>query len=414
MFPGRMNFLTELREGLSISFAAIRANKMRAALTTLGIVIGIVTVTLMGTAIEGLNRSFMQSVSTLGADVLYVDRQNWVNHSHAEWLAMMKRRELSIDQCRALEKQATFAVAVAPITSHQYPVKFKNRRSDSVEVLGTTEAYQATSGIGLAQGRFITAAEAEGGRPVCVIGTDVATNLFLHETPLGKPIAVGPRTFEVVGVMEKQGSLFGAFSLDNRVIIPLRQFTTWFWSNPSLTIAVKVSNVAQLEDQREELRHVMRRIRHIAPGQPDDFSINQQDQIVAMFHRVAGTIAAIGLFITGLSLFVGGIGIMNIMFVSVAERTREIGIRKAIGAKRRTILLQFLIEAARICLLGGLIGLAIAWPVTFVIQKFLPATMSFSVMGIALLVSLVTGVLSGFFPAWRAARMNPVDALRAE
>ncbi|MBP9914298.1 MAG: ABC transporter permease [Verrucomicrobia subdivision 3 bacterium] len=409
-----MNFLTELREGLSISFAAIRANKMRAALTTLGIVIGIVTVTLMGTAIEGLNRSFMQSVSTLGADVLYVDRQNWVNHSHAEWLAMMKRRELSIDQCRALEKQATFAVAVAPITSHQYPVKFKNRRSDSVEVLGTTEAYQATSGIGLAQGRFITAAEAEGGRPVCVIGTDVATNLFLHETPLGKPIAVGPRTFEVVGVMEKQGSLFGAFSLDNRVIIPLRQFTTWFWSNPSLTIAVKVSNVAQLEDQREELRHVMRRIRHIAPGQPDDFSINQQDQIVAMFHRVAGTIAAIGLFITGLSLFVGGIGIMNIMFVSVAERTREIGIRKAIGAKRRTILLQFLIEAASICLLGGLIGLAIAWPVTFVIQKFLPATMSFSVMGIALLVSLVTGVLSGFFPAWRAARMNPVDALRAE
>ena len=409
-----MNFVTELREGLSISFAAIRANKMRAALTTLGIVIGIVTVTLMGTAIEGLNRSFMQSVSTLGADVLYVDRQNWVNHSHAEWLQTMKRRELSIDQCRALEKQAAFALAIAPITSHYYPVKFKNRRSDSIEVLGTTEAYQVTSAIGLAQGRFLTAAEAEGGRPVCVIGNDVATNLFLHETPLGKPITVGPRTFEVVGVMEKQGSLFGAFSLDNRVIIPLRQFTTWFWSNPSLTIAVKVSNVTQLEDQREELRHVMRRIRHIAPGQPDDFSINQQDQFVEMFHRVAGTIAAIGLFITGLSLFVGGIGIMNIMFVSVAERTREIGIRKAIGAKRRTILLQFLIEAASICLLGGFIGLAIAWPVTFMIQKFLPATMSFSVMGIALLVSLVTGVLSGFFPAWRAARMNPVDALRAE
>lgn len=412
--PGRMNFFTELREGLSISFAAIRANKLRAALTTLGIVIGIVTVTLMGTAIEGLNRSFLQSVSILGADVLYVDRQNWVNHSHAEWLAMMKRRELSIDQCRALEKQASFAVAVAPIAGVNNPVKYKNRRSDSVEVLGTTEAYQVTSGIGLAQGRFITTAEAEGGRPVCVIGTDVATNLFLHETPLGKTISVGPRKFEVVGVMEKQGSLFGAFSLDNRVIVPLRQFTTWFWSNPSLTIAVKVSNVAELEDQREELRQVMRRIRHIAPGQPDDFSINQQDQIVEMFHRVAGTIAAIGLFITGLSLFVGGIGIMNIMFVSVAERTREIGIRKAIGAKRRTILIQFLIEAASICLLGGLIGLAIAWPVTLVIQNYLPATMSFSIMGIALLVSLVTGVLSGFFPAWRAARMNPVDALRAE
>jgi putative ABC transport system permease protein len=158
----------------------------------------------------------------------------------------------------------------------------------------------------------------------------------------------------------------------------------------------------------------MRRIRRIAPGEPDDFSINQQDEIVAMFHRVAGTIAGIGLFITGLSLFVGGIGIMNIMFVSVAERTREIGIRKAIGAKRRAILLQFLIEAAVICLLGGLIALALAWPVTLVIQTFLPATLSAAVMGIALVVSLVTGVLSGFLPAWRAARMNPVDALRAE
>jgi len=409
-----MNFFTELREGMSISFAAIRANKLRAALTTLGIVIGIVTVTLMGTAIQGLDRSFMKSISSLGADVLYVSRQNWINHSHAEWLEMMKRREISMDQSRALERQAGFALAVAPSVDTYMAVKFKNRRSDSVNVVGTTESYLLTSGVGLSQGRFLTAAEAEGGRPVCVIGSQVATNLFIREPPLGSRISVGPRTFEVVGVMETQGSMLGAFSLDNRVIIPLRQFTTWFWSNPDLDLAVKVKNVVELEEAREELRHVMRRIRHVKPGQPDDFAINQQDQFVEMFHRVAGTIAAIGLFITGLSLFVGGIGIMNIMFVSVAERTREIGIRKAIGAKRRTILLQFLIEAASICLLGGLIGLAIAWPVTLLIQKFLPATMSFGIVGIALLVSLVTGVLSGFFPAWRAARMNPVDALRAE
>ena len=409
-----MNFFTELREGLGISLGAIRGNKMRAALTTLGIVIGIVTVTLMGTAIEGLNRSFMQSISSLGADVLYVSRQNWITRSHAEWLEMMKRREISTDQCRALERQAGFALAVAPAADDYKSVKFKNRRSDSVDVVGTTEAYLLTSGVGLSQGRFLTAAEAEGGRPVCVVGSQVATNLFLHETPLGNRITIGPRTFEVVGVMESQGSMLGAMSLDNRVLIPLRQFTTWFWSNPDLEIAVKVKNVTQLEDAREELRHVMRRIRRVKPGAPDDFSINQQDQFVEMFHRVAGTIAAIGLFITGLSLFVGGIGIMNIMFVSVAERTREIGIRKAIGAKRRTILLQFLIEAATICLLGGLIGLGIAWPVTLVIKNFLPATMSFTVVGIALLVSLVTGVVSGFLPAWRAARMNPVDALRAE
>src|SRR5205823_823800 len=141
-------------------------------------------------------------------------------------------------------------------------------------------------------------------------------------------------------------------------------FVASFWSYPDYQIQVKVSELSQIEDAKEELRTVMRRIRHLAPTDPDDFSINQQEQFIEMFHRVAGTIAAIGLFITGLSLFVGGIGIMNIMFVSVAERTREIGIRKAIGAKRRTILVQFLMEAATICLLGGLIGLSIAWPVT--------------------------------------------------
>lgn len=151
-----------------------------------------------------------------------------------------------------------------------------------------------------------------------------------------------------------------------------------------------------------------------AAGEDDDFSINQQENFVSTFNRVAGTIAAVGLFITGLSLFVGGIGIMNIMFVSVAERTREIGIRKAIGARRRTILLQFLIESAAICLIGGLVGLAIAYPLTFLMNHFLPAQMSLTAAGAAMSVALITGVVSGFLPAWRAARMNPVDALRNE
>jgi putative ABC transport system permease protein len=159
----------------------------------------------------------------------------------------------------------------------------------------------------------------------------------------------------------------------------------------------------------------MRHIRHLAPGEPDNFAINQQDLIVKMFHQQTSTIAIIGLFVTSLSLFVGGIGIMNIMFVSVAERTREIGVRKAIGAKRRNILLQFLIEAACICLMGGLIGLGIAWLVTLLVTHFLfTATLSLNIVIIAVLVSLFTGVVSGFLPAWRAARMDPVDALRSE
>ena len=169
-----------------------------------------------------------------------------------------------------------------------------------------------------------------------------------------------------------------------------------------------------MDESKEELRGVMRKIRKVDPGADDDFSINQQEALTTAFGRVSSVIASVGLFITGLSLFVGGIGIMNIMFVSVAERTREIGIRKAIGAKRRAILLQFLTEAASICLFSGLVGLAIAFPLTFAIGKFLPAHMSLTVVVVALLVSLLTGVISGFFPAWRAARMNPVDALRNE
>src|ERR1041385_1031876 len=325
-----------------------------------------------------------------------------------------KRRPISLAQVEAVEKQLTLARAVCPMADSNERLQYKKRHSDNVDVLGTTEQFLVTGNLTVAQGRFLSASEVQGGRPVCVIGSQVATNLFPRESPLGNKIMIGERAFEVVGVLDKLGSFLDGGSLDNQAIVPISQFIASFWSYPDYQIQVKVSELAQLEDAKEELRTVMRRIRHLAPSDPDDFSINQQDQFVEMFHRVAGTIGAIGLFITGLSLFVGGIGIMNIMFVSVAERTREIGIRKAIGAKRRTILIQFLLEAASICLIGGAIGLSIAWPIAFFMHRFFPAQMSLSIVGIALLVSLITGLLSGIFPAWRAARMNVVDALRNE
>ncbi|HKS37930.1 MAG TPA: ABC transporter permease [Verrucomicrobiae bacterium] len=409
-----MNLFTEIKEGLGISWGAIRANKMRSSLTTLGIVIGIVTVTLMGTAIEGLDRFFHSSVSFIGADVMFVSRGSWFIDSHSEWLAVQKRRDITMDQVKAVEKQMTLARAVAPVVGMRQSVKYKNRNANGVRIIGTTEQFLFTGGFSVAQGRFMTEMEVEGGRPVCVIGSEVATNLFLREPALGNKIKIGPDSFEVVGVLEKQGSFLGQFSLDNQAIIPVKHFVARFWRRPDYEIQIKASELGKLEEAKEELRSVLRILRRVPPGAPDDFSINQQEQFLTMFNRVTATIAAVGLFITGLSLFVGGIGIMNIMFVSVAERTREIGLRKAIGAKRRTILVQFLIEAASICMLGGLLALAIAWPLTLVMSKFLPAVMSITVASIALLVSFVTGILSGFLPAWRAARMNPVDALRNE
>jgi putative ABC transport system permease protein len=409
-----MKLYVEIREGLGISWNALRANKLRSVLATLGIVIGVLTVTLMGAAINGLNQAFIRNVSALGADVFYVSRYKWFNDSYEDWLDTRKRPSIGLAEADALAQQLTLSDAVAPTADNGDSVKYKTRSASSVDIIGTTEAYLQTSGVDVAEGRFLTSADARGGQPVCVIGNDVATNLFRNDPPLGERIKIENQSFLVVGVLDKQGTMFG-YSLDNRVIIPLRQYLGVIEEYPSIEIQVKVGALAHLDEAREEVQQVMRRVRHLRPSQPDNFSINQQDQIVKWFHDQTATIAIIGLFVTSLALFVGGIGIMNIMFVSVVERTREIGVRKAIGAKRRNILLQFLIESACICLLGGLIGLGIAWLVSLAVSHWLfPASLSGTVVTMSLFVSLLTGVVSGFLPAWRAARMDPVEALRSE
>jgi putative ABC transport system permease protein len=247
-----------------------------------------------------------------------------------------------------------------------------------------------------------------------VIGANVSSNLFQSLSPLNETLRIGEKPFSVVGVLGKQGGLFGEMGGDNSVIIPLEQWRYQFYSRPDLTVHVKVGDIDRMNEAKEELRSAFRRIRGVRPGEGDDFAINQQDQFLESFNNVLAVIGTAGFFITGLSLFVGGIGIMNIMLVSVTERTHEIGIRKAIGAKRRAILAQFLIEAAVICLIGGLIGLAIAFPISLALKSKLGGTMPLSVVLMAIGVSLLTGLISGFLPAWRAARMDPVDALRSE
>lgn len=409
-----MKFISEFREGFHISWDAVRAHKMRSTLATLGIVIGIVTVTLMAAAIEGLNNAFMQSISSLGTDVFYVQQNSWFNTDENAYLRSQRRRPIQVREAEAMIGQLTFSAAVAPVAYGSGDrVAYKTRRADTATIIGTTDEYLQTSGVAIADGRFFTQADAEGGRPICIVGSEVASNLFRGDMVVGSRIKIEDQSFEVVGVLEKQGSMLG-WSLDNRIIVPLRAFIKNIWSRPPVEIHVKARPDVDLNDAREEVRQVMRHIRHIPPNKPDDFAINQQEQLIAMFHRTTAGIALVGVFITSLSLFVGGIGIMNIMFVSVAERTREIGVRKAIGAKRRAILLQFLVEAACICLIGGAIGLAIAWSLTFAVRHLFPIEMSWAIVLLAILVSLMTGLISGFLPAFRAARMNPVDALRNE
>ena len=281
-------------------------------------------------------------------------------------------------------------------------------------VTGTTHDYQQASGTTIADGRFFSQEESEGGRPVCAIGANVVETLFPAVDPIGQTIEVGGFPYKVLAVFEKQGGLFGAFTSDNRIYLPIKSFLNQFGSRRDVTLNVRVAKYADTEDAKEELRGIMRKLRHLAPAQEDDFNINEQEQLTQVFGTITGVIKMVGFIITGLSLFVGGIGIMNIMYVSVTERTREIGVRKAIGARRRTILLQFLVEAALICLFGGIIGLAVSYPLSLIVDQILPTAMPLSVIGLSLLVSLVVGVVSGFLPAYRAARMDPVDALRYE
>lgn len=408
-----MRLVDEIREGLVISWHAILGNKLRSGLTTLGIVIGILTVTLMATAIDGLNVAFKKSMAGLGADVLYVQRFTWA-FGDMDWWKLRNRRPMLVSYAKEISRMSKFAMAISVESDGNATVSYDKRTARGVWIAGNTDQSLLVRGIGVRLGRFLSTAESDGGRPVCVLGDDVAKRLFPNENPLQKRVKIGSGAYEVIGVMDKMGQFFTGFNFDNQVVIPVTRFTSDLTRWPDVSINVRVRDVKDMGEAEEELRGIMRKIRRLPPGEPDDFGINQQEFFLKAFNRIGSVIASLGLFITSLSLFVGGIGIMNIMFVSVAERTKEIGVRKAIGAKQRTILIQFLIEAALICGLGGLIGLAIAVPLSLIIDHFLAARLSPVIAGAALGLSLLTGVISGFLPAWRAARMTPVDALRSE
>lgn len=407
--------LFELKEGLAIALRAIRANKIRSALTMLGIFIGITVVVTMSTAIKGIDNSFQDGISSLGSDVIYIDKFAWF--TNVEWWRIRNRRNIEMADFEKFKSMAKMPIAVAPVINTFQTVKFGERRVETINVNGSNADYVLTTNFTFDQGRFYSEVESNASRQVAVIGSEIAKKLFPRGDALDKTIKIGAANFKVVGVLAEQGSfLLGPWNPDNQVFVPIGSIYKNFIarSRGTVTINVRAPNPAMLEETKEEAIGIMRNIRGLSYNQENDFSVNQQEGLTDSYNSIVGVIQIAGLFITGLSLFVGAIGIMNIMFVSVRERTKEIGLRKAIGAKKRTILSQFLLESSVICLVGGLVGLLAAILLSMLIDQFIPTSIQIDAVIIAISVSLITGIISGLAPAYTAAKMDPVDALRYE
>ncbi|MEY2559362.1 MAG: putative transport system permease protein [Verrucomicrobiota bacterium] len=413
-------FLYEITESWKIAAAQMRSNMTRSMLTALGVIIGIVAVTLMGTAIGGIQTGFDNSMAVLGDDVLYVDQQPWLRRD--DWWNFRSRKKIKTEYAEPLNRMIAASsrsnlLLAVPAATWFRTVRRGENEVNNVYILGTTSDFTAISTVDCAQGRFFSEVESRGGANVVVIGYDIASALFPSDNPIDKQVLINGQPFKVIGVNVRQGTFLGLFSWDSMVAIPLPAFKRYFTAKSESQLRVKVKDKTKMAEAKDELIGYMRRIRGLPAEKDNDFALNEQQAFKSTLDPVKNSIAIAGLFITGLSLFVGAIGIMNITFVSVKERTKEIGTRKALGARRRTILLQFLIESTSLCLLGGVIGLTFAYLVCVAMRSALPSfpiQFSLGLVVTSMIVSVLTGLVSGFAPAWSASRLDPVTALRYE
>ncbi len=402
-------------EILRIAGAALWAHKFRALLTTLGIAIGIFTVGVVMAIIEGLNASFSEQISSLGSDVMYIDKRNWFQHRE-DWLLHRQRRNIGMDAADYIRDRAQYVSHVSPRIYQRGNLKYEDQNLERVAVLGVHSDMGVITGADVVAGRYISPIDTKHRKAVAVIGDAVRENLFEFKDPVGRKLTINGRKFLVIGVLEKQGQMLGR-NLDNMVYIPAETLLKMFgrrWRN--VTIAAKASDPALLDEAKDEMEGIMRRYRKLRPSEENDFAINQQSSLQELFDNATRMLWMVAMGIGSIALIVGGVGVMNIMLVTVTERTMEIGIRKSLGARRRTILWQFLVESMTVSAVGVVLGFGLASATALFIQKYTPLAArippTWGLLGIGVVV--VVGLIFGLWPATKAARMDPIEALRYE